>query len=45
MPKVAEAGGDGSYSISNNDKAYQVNVKGGQATVNGANYKITFKMV
>ena len=43
MPKVAEAGGDGSYSISVNDKVYQVDVKGDQATVNGANYKINIQ--
>ena len=43
MPKVAEAGGDGSYSISVNDKVYQVNIKGDQATVNGANYKINIQ--
>ena len=43
MPKVAEAGGDGSYSISVNDKVYQVDIKGDQATVNGANYKINIQ--
>ena len=43
MPKVAEAGGDGSYSISVNDKVYQVDVKGDQATVNGTNYKINIQ--
>ena len=43
MPKVAEAGGDGSYSISVNDKVYQVDIKGDQAIVNGANYKINIQ--
>ena len=43
MPKVAEAGGDGSYSVSVNDKVYQVDVKGDQATVNGNNYKINIQ--
>ena len=43
MPKVAEAGGDGSYSVSVNDKVYQVDVKGDQATVNGTNYKINIQ--
>ena len=43
MPKVSEAGGDGSYSISVNDKVYQVDVKGDQATVNGTNYKINIQ--
>jgi len=43
MPKVAEAGGDGSYSVSVNDKVYQVDIKGDQAIVNGANYKINIQ--
>ena len=43
MPKVAEAGGDGSYSVSVNDKVYHVDVKGDQATVNGNNYKINIQ--
>ena len=43
MPKVAEAGGDGSYSVSVNDKVYQVDVKGDQATINGNNYKINIQ--
>ena len=43
MPKVTEAGGDGSYSISVNDKVYQVDVKGDQAIVNGINYKINIQ--
>ena len=43
MPKVSEAGGDGSYSVSVNDKVYHVDVKGDQATVNGNNYKINIQ--
>ena len=41
MPKEAEAGGDGTYSVSIDNKTYNVKINGDEAIVNGQSFNIS----
>ena len=41
MPKEAEAGGDGTYSVSIDNKIYNVKINGDEAIVNGQSFNIS----
>ena len=41
MPKEAEAGGDGAYSVSIDNKIYNVKINGDEAIVNGQSFNIS----